>query len=268
MATFWTGKKVVVTGGAGFVGSVIRGKLKERGATHVIVPRSKDYDLTDIAAVRKLYDAAAPDIVLHLAAEVGGIGANMANPGRYFFANMAMALHLIEQARVDGMIERGGKFVQVGTICAYPNLTPVPFVEDDLWNGYPEKTNAPYGVAVSLVGAIATLVVCSAPYGTADESAPSSRTVVVGNAPYGAASVRDGNTTAGPAEVTGRAPYTAPPTSGCSDAAPSCDGRLPYAPAATNGGSDVAASAPPVGTAPYTAGKASGASAVVSPPVV
>jgi len=143
MATFWTGKKVVVTGGAGFVGSVIRGKLKERGATHVIVPRSKDYDLTDIAAVRKLYDAAAPDIVLHLAAEVGGIGANMANPGRYFFANMAMGLNLIEEGRKRGL----KKFVQTGTICAYPKFTPVPFKEEDLWNGYPEETNAPYGVA-------------------------------------------------------------------------------------------------------------------------
>jgi GDP-L-fucose synthase len=86
-------------------------------------------------------------MVIHLAAEVGGIGANRANPGRYFYANMAMALHLIELARLDGLIERGGKFVQVGTICAYPNLTPVPFKEENLWNGYPEVTNAPYGVA-------------------------------------------------------------------------------------------------------------------------
>ncbi|HYG76426.1 MAG TPA: GDP-L-fucose synthase [Planctomycetota bacterium] len=143
MAGFWSGKKVVVTGGAGFVGSVVCDKLKARGAETVIVPRRKDYDLTDVSAVRQLYDSAAPDIVLHLAAEVGGIGANMANPGRYFYANMAMGLNLIEEGRKRGL----KKFVQVGTICAYPKFTPVPFKEEDLWNGYPEETNAPYGVA-------------------------------------------------------------------------------------------------------------------------
>ena len=93
------------------------------------------------------FGGAKADMVIHLAAEVGGIGANRANPGRYFFANMAMALHLIEEGRRDGLAERGGKFVQVGTICAYPKFTPVPFKEEDLWNGYPEETNAPYGVA-------------------------------------------------------------------------------------------------------------------------
>ena len=108
-----------------------------------IVPRRRDYDLTREADVARLYRDARPDIVLHLAAEVGGIGANQANPGRYFYANMAMALHLIEEARRVGL----RKFVQVGTICAYPKHTPVPFREADLWNGYPEETNAPYGVA-------------------------------------------------------------------------------------------------------------------------
>ncbi len=149
----WTGKRVIVTGGAGFLGRVVCAKLLARGVRpdHLHVPRRKDTDLTDATSVARLYRSAfAPhkaDVVIHLAAEVGGIGANRANPGRYFFANRAMALHLIEQARLDGLVERAGKFVQVGTICAYPKFTPVPFKEDDLWNGYPEETNAPYGVA-------------------------------------------------------------------------------------------------------------------------
>jgi GDP-L-fucose synthase len=113
----------------------------------VFVPRRRNFDLTKEADVVRLYAEARPQVVIHLAAEVGGIGANRANPGRYFFANMAMALHLIEQARLDNLHLRGGKFVQVGTICAYPKFTPVPFREEDLWNGYPEETNAPYGVA-------------------------------------------------------------------------------------------------------------------------
>ncbi len=108
-----------------------------------MVPRRSRFDLTTEDGVTRLYRELRPDVVLHLAAEVGGIGANMANPGRYFYANMAMALHLIEGARVHGV----QKFVQVGTICAYPKFTPVPFREEDLWNGYPEETNAPYGVA-------------------------------------------------------------------------------------------------------------------------
>ncbi|MBL8965075.1 MAG: GDP-L-fucose synthase [Phycisphaeraceae bacterium] len=147
------GKRIILTGGAGFLGRQVRRVLMERGAREadIFIPRSKDYDLTSETAVARLYrqafGTAKADLVIHLAAEVGGIGANRKNPGRYFFANMAMALHLIEQARLDGLVERGGKFVQVGTICAYPKFTPVPFREEELWNGYPEETNAPYGVA-------------------------------------------------------------------------------------------------------------------------
>lgn len=152
--TSWlAGKRVIVTGGAGFVGRQVIRMLRERGVRDedVFIPRQADFDLTNEMAVARLYRSAfgqrKADVVVHLAAEVGGIGANRKNPGRYFYANMAMALHLIEQARLDGLIERGGKFVQVGTICAYPKFTPVPFREDELWNGYPEETNAPYGVA-------------------------------------------------------------------------------------------------------------------------
>ncbi|MGD9689878.1 MAG: GDP-L-fucose synthase family protein [Phycisphaerales bacterium] len=148
------GKRIIVTGGAGFVGRVVVASLKARGVAEpdIFIPRRRDFDLTREADVQRLYQTAfggaeRTDIVIHLAAEVGGIGANRDNPGRYFFANMAMALHLIEQARIDGLASRGGKFVQVGTICAYPKFTPVPFQEDDLWEGYPEETNAPYGVA-------------------------------------------------------------------------------------------------------------------------
>jgi GDP-L-fucose synthase len=142
---------VIVTGGAGFLGRCVCQKLRDRGAAELFVPRRVDFDLTcetDVARlVRTAFGKDKSDLIVHLAAEVGGIGANRANPGRYFFANMAMALHLIEQARLDGLHTRGGKFVQVGTICAYPKFTPVPFREEELWNGYPEETNAPYGVA-------------------------------------------------------------------------------------------------------------------------
>ena len=143
MTTELKHSRIVVTGGAGFLGRAVLSRLRARGATEIFIPRRKDYDLTREADVARLYRDAKPDIVLHLAAEVGGIGANQANPGRYFYANMAMALHLIEEARKVGL----KKFVQVGTICAYPKHTPVPFREEDLWNGYPEETNAPYGVA-------------------------------------------------------------------------------------------------------------------------
>ena len=137
------GKKAIVTGGAGFVGQQLCAKLKARGVADIVVPRRKDYDLTKIEGVRRLYDAGTPDIVFHLAAEVGGIGANREHPGRFFFANMAMGLNLIEEGRIRGL----GRFVQAGTICAYPKFAPVPFKEEDLWSGYPEETNAPYGIA-------------------------------------------------------------------------------------------------------------------------
>ncbi|MBL8764623.1 MAG: GDP-L-fucose synthase [Phycisphaerae bacterium] len=143
MPTVLKSGRVVVTGGAGFLGRKVCDLVRARGAREVLVPRRAQYDLTTEAGAARLYADMKPDVVIHLAAEVGGIGANMANPGRYFFANMAMALHLIEQARINRLV----KFVQVGTICAYPKFTPVPFKEDDLWAGYPEETNAPYGVA-------------------------------------------------------------------------------------------------------------------------
>lgn len=136
-------KRILLTGGSGFLGEQVRTRLEAGGAADVFVPRRARYDLTDAAAVARAYDDARPDTVVHLAAEVGGIGANRDNPGRFFYANMAMGLHLIEEARRRG----AEKFVQVGTVCSYPKHTPVPFTEDELWNGYPEETNAPYGIA-------------------------------------------------------------------------------------------------------------------------
>jgi len=140
-----TGKRIVVTGGAGFLGKAVCRTLVGRGVApeRIFVPRRANYDLTVESAVERLYDDARPDVVIHLAAEVGGIGANMAHPGRFFYANMAMGLHLVEHARRRGL----AKFVHTGTVCAYPKHCPIPFREDDLWNGYPEETNAPYGVA-------------------------------------------------------------------------------------------------------------------------
>jgi GDP-L-fucose synthase len=135
--------RIIVTGGAGFLGSFVIETLRQRGYSDIVIPRRREYDLTRAADVDRLYADHKPDVILHLAAEVGGIGANRDNPGRFFYANMAMGLHLIEKAREVGL----KKFVQVGTICAYPKFTPVPFREEELWNGYPEETNAPYGVA-------------------------------------------------------------------------------------------------------------------------
>ena len=136
------GKRVMVTGGAGFLGSYICDLLRRRAAD-LMVPRHSDHDLTEQQTVRDLMTDVRPDVVLHLAAEVGGIGANRANPGRYFYANAAMGINVIEESRRAGV----EKLVQLGTVCAYPKYTPVPFREEDLWNGYPEETNAPYGVA-------------------------------------------------------------------------------------------------------------------------
>ncbi len=135
--------RIVVTGGAGFLGEEVCRKLRDRGCAEILVPRRREYDLTRDEAVQRMYAEMRPNVVIHLAAEVGGIGANFDNPGRFFYTHMAMALHLIEQARINDL----EKFVQVGTICAYPKLTPVPFKEEDLWSGYPEETNAPYGIA-------------------------------------------------------------------------------------------------------------------------
>jgi len=140
-----TKERIIITGGAGFLGKHLQQQLRSRGvpAQSLLVPTIEQYDLTSQAAVARMYDDLTPTVVIHLAAEVGGIGANRENPGRFFYANMAMGLHLIEQARIRGL----KKFVQIGTICAYPKFTPVPFKEEDLWRGYPEETNAPYGVA-------------------------------------------------------------------------------------------------------------------------
>jgi GDP-L-fucose synthase len=138
-------QRICVTGGAGFLGRCVIARLHGAGATdeRIFIPRRRDYDLTREADVARLYDDARPDVVIHLAAEVGGIGANREHPGRFFFANMAMGMHLVEQARIRNI----KKFVHTGTVCAYPKFCPVPFNENDLWNGYPEETNAPYGVA-------------------------------------------------------------------------------------------------------------------------
>lgn len=145
--SFWSNKRILVTGGAGFLGSFVVEKLKARGCRQIFVPRRKDYNLTEIEAVRRLYRAAKPDIVIHLAAVVGGIGANRNNPGKFFYENALMGLHTLEEAR-QAKVE---KLVAIGTICAYPKFTPVPFWEEDLWNGYPEETNAPYGLAKKML---------------------------------------------------------------------------------------------------------------------
>lgn len=138
-------ERVCVTGGAGFLGRSVCAVLRSRGVSdaHVIVPRRHEYDLTIESAVERLFNDARPTVVIHLAAEVGGIGANRAAPGKFFHANMAMGLHLIEHARRRAI----RKFIMVGTVCAYPKFAPVPFRESALWDGYPEETNAPYGVA-------------------------------------------------------------------------------------------------------------------------
>jgi GDP-L-fucose synthase len=137
------GKRLCITGGCGFLGRSLVARFLERGYENVFVVRRKDYDLVDGKAIERLYSEVKPQVVIHLAAVVGGIGANQKNPGRFFYENLMMGAQLIEGARLHAV----EKFVQIGTICAYPKFTPVPFKEDELWNGYPEETNAPYGIA-------------------------------------------------------------------------------------------------------------------------
>jgi GDP-L-fucose synthase len=150
---FWTDRRVCVTGGAGFLGGFLVAELERHGAAHIFVPEYPEYDLTRREDVLRLLETAKPDVVIHLAAVVGGIGANMANPGRYFYDNAMMGIQLIEESRLAGV----SKFVALGTICAYPKFAPIPFHEEDLWNGYPEETNAPYGLAKKMM-----LVQCQA----------------------------------------------------------------------------------------------------------
>ena len=156
---FFQDRRVTVTGGAGFLGGFVVEQLRAKGA-EVFVPRSRDYDLVDRAACRRLLADARPDLVLHLAARVGGIGANRANPGRFLFDNLMMGAQMIEECR----LARVPKLVAVSTVCAYPKLAPVPFKEDDLWNGYPDETNAPYGLAKKMM--LAQAQAYRAQYGT------------------------------------------------------------------------------------------------------
>ncbi len=147
MTRFFEDKSIVVTGGAGFLGSEVLRQLEAAGCTRFVVPRSREYDLTREEDIRRLLDQAKPDLVLHLAAVVGGIGANQMHPGEFFYKNLIMGTQLIEMSRQYKV----SKFVAIGTICSYPKFTPVPFREEDLWSGYPEETNAPYGLAKKMM---------------------------------------------------------------------------------------------------------------------
>ena len=147
MTEFWTTRRVMVTGGSGFLGTAVVKRLHQAGATEIFVPRSSEYDLRTRHGIDQALADGKPDLIIHLAAVVGGIGANRENPGRFFYENAIMGIELMEQARLAGV----AKFVGVGTVCSYPKFTPVPFHEDDLWNGYPEETNAPYGLAKKML---------------------------------------------------------------------------------------------------------------------
>lgn len=147
MSQFWQNRAVCVTGGAGFLGKVVTRKLEERGAREIFVPTLEQYDLVDPQAIDRLLDDANPDIIIHLAAHVGGIGANREHPAEFFYDNLMMGVQLMHKAWQRGV----EKFVAIGTVCAYPKFTPVPFKEDDLWIGYPEETNAPYGLAKKML---------------------------------------------------------------------------------------------------------------------
>lgn len=144
---FWEGRRVCVTGGGGFLGSFVLEGLRGRGAKEVFAPRKRDFDLVEPEAVQRLIREANPDIILHLAAHVGGIGANQAHPAEFFYDNLMMGVQLLHQAWKAGV----EKFVAIGTVCAYPKFTPVPFREEDFWDGYPEETNAPYGLAKKML---------------------------------------------------------------------------------------------------------------------
>jgi GDP-L-fucose synthase len=145
--SFWPSRRVMVTGGGGFLGRAVAERLRSSGADHIFIPRSADYDLRTRDGIDRALADARPDLVIHLAAVVGGIGANRENPGRFFYENAVMGIELMERARLAGV----DKFVQIGTVCSYPKFTPVPFHEEDLWNGYPEETNAPYGLAKKML---------------------------------------------------------------------------------------------------------------------
>src|SRR5579859_1322640 len=144
---FWKGQRVVVTGGSGFLGSFVVESLRKRGATELFVPRSRDYDLRQIEATRRMLADYRPDIIMHLAARVGGIGANRDHPAEFFYDNLMIGVPLLHEAWKSGV----KKFVALGTICCYPKFTPVPFREEQLWEGYPEETNAPYGLAKKML---------------------------------------------------------------------------------------------------------------------
>jgi len=144
---FFEDRRVVVTGGAGFLGSYVIDGLQRRGCTDILIPKIEDYDLVDKADIVRMYEDMRPNVVIHLAAVVGGIGANREHPGEFFYKNLMMGVQLIEQGRLRGI----EKFVAIGTICAYPKFTPVPFKEQSLWDGYPEETNAPYGLAKKML---------------------------------------------------------------------------------------------------------------------